>query len=319
MKGFLVSIVVFIAIGSALKSYADAQALLKERILNAGLRIGFDKKNQRFVEIGSAETTVKDPASSMLIDKIRTDLGHVAVLTAKRDLMFKLSLEASGHDSVSTSLEDGHSAQELMSVMRLFADAKLYGCKVISSAESWDAATGKYQVSVAVGWSAKSSGRAALAFSEKNIDTANLDAEDSSWKTLLEANDLSTMVGNRYFQGEDGALRFVGLGFAKVDGLSGPKLKIAMRKASMYAIANLAYSLYADSAAQEVATRYMKQIDAGSGKNLSWATFVSEIQNQCKNRIVRGHQVYTSTVEHPISGAKVFVSVYGIKLKQATE
>lgn len=315
MRALLREIAVLLVIGSALNLGADSHDYLKERLLNAGLRVGYDKTSQRFVEIGSAEMIVKDPSSALLINKIRNDLGHTAELNAKRDLMLKLSLEASGRDTVSTSLENGQSTQELMAVMRSFAKAKFYGCKIISSAESWDAATGKYQVSVAVGWSAKSAARATIALSEKNIDGESLAVNDPCLTAWLESNDLSTMVGSRSFKGEDGALRFVGLGFAKVDGLVGYKKKSEMRRASGYAIANLAYSLYVDAVAQETATRYMKQIDEGQGEKLSWASFVSEVKNTCKNKHLPCHEVYTTTVVHPISGAQLFVSVYGIKVR----
>jgi len=294
----------------------DAVACLKERVENSGLRIGYDKGAKRFVEIGVAEAVARDPSGEVLVDKLRNDLGNVAILNAKRNLMHKLTLEASGSDNVISVVDDEQFSLELKSVMRMFSQSKLMGCKVISSAESWDAAAGKYQVAVALGWSEKSAALMPRAISLDDVDVTKNDPDDLEWKRWVGSNDLRTMIGSRSFRDSNGAMRFVGLGFSNVEGLTGLKLKLAMRKASMRAIANLAYSLYADTVASEVATRYLKEFDSGDGHNLSWATFTSEIGIRCKDYAIRGHEVCGSMVVHPISGTKVYISAYGIALKQ---
>lgn len=322
MKGIVVSGVVYkisavlLALASAGACLADSESTLKQMLKSSGLRVGYDRKEKRLVSIGVAERRMSNPMMNAGFDKDRGDLAKIAILNAKKQLMFSLSVEASGKDVATETVVNDARAASVMSVMKLFSTMELRGCKVLCSAESWDEAEGVFQVSVAMGWSEKMAARANKALSDSlKLDVLGLGDDDPQWISWCEKNDLSTMVGCRQFTDTEGHLRFVGISASTVEGLSGIKLKMAMRKAGLNALGHLAFSLYSDNIAKDTATRYLKEFEScGQSSTLSWESFTSEVLSKCKATIM-AHEVYSNTLTYPVTGRKMYVSVYGVALK----
>ena len=313
---FSIGLTLVVALAMAGACLADSESTLKQMLKKNGLRIGYDRKEKRLVSIGVAERRIANPATNAGFDKDRSDLSKIAVLNAKKELMFNLSVQASGKDVAAESVVNDVRAASVMSVMKLFSTMELCGSKVLCSAESWDEAEGVFQVSVAMGWSEKMAARANKALSDSlKLDVLELGDDDPQWIAWCEKNDLSTMVGCRQFTDAEGHLRFVGISASNVEGLSGVKLKMAMRKAGLNALGHLAFSLYSDNIAKDTATRYLKEFDScGQSSTLSWDNFTSEVLSKCKATIM-AHEVYSNTLTYPVTGRKMYVSVYGLALK----
>lgn len=293
-----------------------AEADLRKQLAAREIRIGYDKAKSRFAEIGVAEREIPSPSDFPNFERTRSELAAIAILDAKKELLRRISMRAEGVDTVALASDGDRSVQTLKSVMRLFSSMELVGCRVISMAESWDAASKTFQVAAAVGWSRKSAGQAAAALNEANIREAVSDEDDPEWEKWFAGQNVSVMAGGRQFADGDGRLRFVGIAAVDVQDASGAMLRVAMRKAGLYALQSLSFSLYSDASAKEVAIRYLKEIEvAGASCSLSWSSFVSEVMNRCKNKIVKAHEVYSTTVTSPFTGKKVYVSAYGMVLK----
>ena len=308
--------VVLLALVSVGVCLADSEATVRQMLKVSGLKIGYDRKEKRIVAVGVAQRQVSSPATNPDFDKVRNELSKIAVLNAKKEVMFNLSLSASGKDlSASTTIND-ESARLTVSIMKLFSTMDLRGCEVLCSAESWDRPENLFQVTVAVGWSVKAADVANKVMSDsEKLDVLRLD-DDEEWETWCEKNDLSTMVGCRQFMDSHGHKRYVGIGAANIEGVTGIKLKFAMRKAGLTALENLVFSLYSDNIAKDTATRYLYELETrGGSSDVSWSKFTTEVISKCKMKIM-AHEVYSETKQYPITGGKMYISVYGVAIKK---
>lgn len=296
--------------------FADSESTLGQMLKKSGLRVGYDQKEKRFVAIGVAERQIASPATNPKFDKIRSDLSKAAYLNAKKEVMFWISAKAIGKDRTESVSINGDHTTLTVSIMELFSKMSLRGCKVLCSAESWDPAENLFQVSVAVGWSEKAADVAnKVMVNSASMDVAQLDDDDPEWEDWGGKNDLSTMVGCRQFTDSQGRVRYLGIGAANVEGVTGLKLKSAMRRAGLNALECLVLSLCSDTAARDVATQYLKDMESSGGsRNISWDQFSSEVMARCKMPIM-AHEVYSVTKPHPITGAKMYISVYGVAIK----
>ena len=294
---------------SACVCRANAEKELNARLKSSGLRLGFEGKSRRIVAIGTAERELADPSGVQDFGKIRNDLGKLAIVDAKREVAQIISQNINASDRVELTADGDVRKMMLVSVVRSFAQAKLVGCRVIASAESYEG--GVYQVAVAMGWSELARTHALNALSPGHVSLDVMD--DSEWTDWFDRNDASVMVGSRCFTGKDGKLRFVGLAAMDVDGLSGIKLKSAMRAAGCNALGNLAFALYADVEAKDVAIRALREIEVGGNyDSFSWAAFTREVSNSCNRKMLRAREVYSTTFRHPVSGRVMYLSAYGI-------
>ena len=317
MRSLVQRVVVgLLALASAGACLADSEATVRQMLKDSGLKIGYDKKGKRIVAVGVAQRQISSPATNPDFDKVRSKLSKIAVLNAKKEVMFNLSLSASGMDcSASTTINDKN-AKLTVSIMKLFSTMDLRGCKVLCSAESWDESENLFQVTVAVGWSEKAADVAnnAMADSEK-LEVLRLDNDDEEWEGWCAKNDLSAMVGCRQFTDSQGHKRYVGIGAANIEGAKGAKLQSAMQRASLNALGNLAFSLHSDSIAKDTATRYLRELEtAGGSSDVSWSEFTTEVVAKSKMTIM-AREVYSVTKRHPITGCMMYISVYGVVIK----
>lgn len=298
-------------------SYDKVNSMLKE----AGLKVGYEKGKSRIVKIGSAERIIVDPKQEPLFYKIRNDLGKIAILNAKKEVMFNLSLQTKGEDvvAVEVAVDSEMNAYESMmmkSVMEAFSELKAAGCKVLCTAESWDPESHIYSVSAAVGWSVKACAMATKTLNINNIDNASVDKDNLEWKQWFASNDVSAMLGSRDFRSLNGARRFIGIGSADCEELTGIKLKNAMRVADMQAIGNLAFSIYSDTVAKDIAKRYAEEMrTSGGSTSRAWEEFCSEIIKRCSINSLPASHMYSKMAVNPITGKRCYLSVYGIALK----
>lgn len=302
--------------GAQFSAFGDSEDKVYSLLKEAGLKVGYERSKARFVEIGSAERMIVAPKQEPLFYKIRNDLGKIAILNAKKEVMFKLSVQTINEEVVAVKSVDDYEMNILKSAIEMFAESKTGGWKVLCTAESWDPESRIYSVSAAVGWSVKACAAAAQTLNINNVDNEAVDKDNSEWEAWFAANDVSAMVGSRDFMDRNGARRFIGIGSVDCEGMTGIKLKRAMRVADMQAIGNLAFSIYSDIVAKDVAQRYAEEMRvSGASASRAWEDFCSEIIRRCTINSLPATQIYSKMAINPITSRKHYVSVYGIVLK----
>ena len=291
---------------------ADAESLVVSKLEKAGLEVGYDEERQRFVVVGTAETHTGTLPVSELFDKTRNDLGKQAALNARRELMYMLALRVRARDSVDAVYTSGRSLAEVHTVIEQFSSLRIVGCKTLCTAESYDGESGVYQVAVALGWSRKVACEASSAVA---ADWARTD-DEAVYEAWCSKNDLSSMIGGRDFTDEKGVRRYVGIGVVDIDGKKGKMLAMAYKKARLKALDNLAVSLSLDAAAHDVAQRFVREVSFGNveARDL-WERFSSEVFTHCRLELKNQKEVYSATVNNPVSGRQMHVSVVGLTAK----
>lgn len=278
------------------------------------LNYGYDARTQSCVLIGSAEKKVLVPVSSPSFLSLRNDAVRVAELNARAELMKVVSSTISSERSDRLEADHTDSRQTTKSLVELFSDEPLYGCETVCVREEKD---GEWiRVAVAMRWSAKSE-REARAAKSGSIDWSLLSSEDE-WKKWAETFDFSHAGSFSSFVGSDGIRRWVGIGYADLE--RGPQV-VAERLARQNATAGLAYSLFGEAETQSVAKRISNEMSQGS--DFSEVVVVNRFDNMVsqavKGKTIQDSEVFTTTIVHPLSGRKLFVSVAGINPRDLAE
>lgn len=181
----------------------------------------------------------------------------------------------------------------------------------LASAESLE--HGRYQVAVAVGWSEKSERDAQRSLSADAPVPEELPS--SAWKEWAEGKDFAFIVGGWPFIDGDGIRRFAGVGVADAEGKKGPAMTAAMRMARARATQALAYALYCDIESSKLAKQIGSRLENsdGSATEITVESFLVRIDQKINAKAFCDTEVYSTTVVHPLTGRKLFVSVAGIE------
>lgn len=301
-------------VGVALVVRADVVESVECFLAEHRLNYGYDAKSQSCVLIGSAEKKIAASVSSPAFLAVRNSAVRVAELNARAELMRVVSSTISGERTDRQEANGVNLRQTTKSLVELFSNEPLYGCETVCVREERD---GEWvRVAVAMRWSAEAEREARAAKSgDLNWDILSVENE---WKIWAETFDFSRAGSFASFVGSDGIRRWVGIGYADLE--RGPRV-VAERLARQNATAGLAYSLFGESETQSVANRIFKEISQGS--DWSEATIVNRFDNMVsqavKGKIIRDSEVFTTTIVHPLSGRKLFVSVAGINPRDLAE
>ena len=143
------------------------------------------------------------------------------------------------------------------------------------------------------------------------------DAGEMSLKDFIKSTDWSTAQGARKFFDEKGNFWLLAIGSHPIKGNSSS----AMRKAKGFARTNaqkqIAYILYSEAQAKQVAQAKMQEISTGkidgSMENQSVTSFAETLSQKVEKKNIQGmSQKLGKKFTHPISGQKMYVSVYGL-------
>lgn len=300
----------------AIQAYARAievlpsEEYLKSRLSAQKIKTGYDKGRQRLVFIGSMSENVADPASDSGFQTLRRRAYRVAEFKARHSLMDYVEKDVSASECVSGYLQGGSAGVRTESRFTTVSSMELIACVPICSAESFF--DGKYSVSVAVGWSEKTEKLAREALKRKNYgDTGQEELEE--W---LKKFDFSNVLGSRQFIDKNGALYQVGIAASNVEGAKGIGLKTAMRKADLWAVRELAYSLCVPMRGLKTLSTIYERSSTSKHDVDSIATdFTTTMESEISGMRLPGvFRVYDTTIKHPISGQKMYVSVYGLMI-----
>lgn len=278
---------------------------------------GYDAESETCAFIGTDTRVVHVPVSSPNFLVARNAAVKVAERNARAEIMKVISTRMSGARATRLETDGSAYVETTKSIVDVFSNEPLYGCEQICVREERVGDTVK--VAVAVKWSADAEAEATAA-KRGEIDFDALSEKDE-WSAWAVAFDFAHAGSSSSFTGSDGVRRWVGIGYADIEGKTGALAAAAMRLARQSAGAELAYALFAEAEAQSTARRLKAAFSVGTGTSepLSTQEFENRVTLSVKGKSVRDKEVYTTTVVHPITGRKLFVSVVGIEPRDLAE
>ena len=292
--------------------HVRARDVVKATLKSEGVRIGVNPREKSYVFVGyhAAETNL----TSGSVARMRESFFRQAVLGAKHDLMRARRLGVSSADKVEIAHDGSRQRILTTSMCRYLAEVEMHGSGVIASAESWNQDKGVYEVAVAVKWSAELEAEG-VRLANKGLPIMGLREETSVWTEELRKYELPSLMGCRRFVDSSGKVRFFAAASRELGGKTPAQKVKSMRMAQMQASVNLASGLSADVAMRDAAVSVLRMLSARKiTEAQAWEELVSRVVE--RNALtVRGREVFTdNNVVDPLTGKRVFVSVYGIEL-----
>lgn len=193
----------------------------------------------------------------------------------------------------------------------------LYGSTVIMQTESWDDATGRYQVAVMITWS-KALERAVRAIvTGENFKTKPGAKSVQQW---LRGQELATMVGPRQYVDDKGNRWFLGVTARKYNDEMTSIIRMKNKGATeQYAKQMAAFCVFADVEAFKNAQQAMEV--RGNEKETVDAvaeSYAETLTQSFKQKTIRGLQKLASVeTQHPITGDDIYVAVFGVNASSA--
>lgn len=306
---------------SAENADEDAETVLLRRLRRERLRVGYDSEARRMVQTcvvaKEAEAVRTDPAALL---KMRLDAFLCAECMARGSVMRSLTNVTDIHAEAAVFSENCAAMSGTAVESSVGSSFYPYGCQVVASAETLQ--DGVLEVAVALGWTPETEKgiRWALTASPDDFDPLPEPREPSpEWTIWAEQQDFANSAGFRSFVDSEGFWRFAGIGLADVEGKSGAALLAAERRARSDATANLAYALFGNVEASRRMVKFWAKEESGGKTESKIETFVSETMRKSAKAHMKDAEVYTTTVVHPLTGRKLFVSVAGIEPRDLAE
>ena len=281
------------------------------------IEFGYDADADACAFIGTDVRVVHVPVSSPNFLVARNATVKVAERNARAEIMKLVSTRMSGARATRLETDGSAYAESTESLVDVFSNEPLHGCETVCVREEKDGDT--IRVAVAMKWSAAAEAEA-VAAKRGAVDFDAL-SEADEWTAWASTYDFASSGTTASFTGSDGIRRWVGIGLADIEGKTGISLAAAQRAARQAAGAELAYALFGEAEAQSVAHRLKEASSDGAGtsETLSAQEFENRVTLSVKAKTVRDGEVYTTTVVHPLSGRKLYVSVVGIEPRDLAE
>ena len=199
------------------------------------------------------------------------------------------------------------------------AEMPLFGATCVRQSESWN--RGKYQVAVALVWSpALERSARAIITGEKVVCKPKENGK--SVEEWLEAVNPAFMSGPIQFVDVDGTRWFLGISAGSADeDLDALTLKTNRRIADLSAKQMLAFSLWGDVKASEALKQELKSTTFKGKSTTEVAQWLeSKVSQSIKGLPLRGmNQLLSEEVEHPVTGGRIYVAIYGINQNTAED
>ena len=292
---------------------------------------GWDSKKKRFVQIMADSFDCDDPAKVQNVMLQRDMAAKRVVLMAKRAIIESIKTDVNAEDIVSAmSTPDTPDAEkaELVktiqtlkqkSVAEFNAEMPLFGATCVRQSESWN--KGKYQVAIVLVWSPALE-RSARAIITGNKVVCKPKENGKSIEEWLESVNPAFMSGPLQFVDADGTRWFLGISARDADeGLDANTLRTNCRLADLSAKQMLAFSLWGDVKSHEITTNKLVSTTIGGKSSTEAAEYrESVISQSIKNLPLRGvNQLLSEEVDHPVTGGRIYVSIYGINQNAAED
>ena len=200
------------------------------------------------------------------------------------------------------------------SAVESIAKMPLYGSSVIMQTESWDQATGRYQVSVMLCWSyaLERAARAIVTGEEFRVKPNPNGKKVQDW---LDAQNPATMIGPRQYVDGQGNRWFLGVtARAYDDDLNSSARRRNKGLTEMYAQQMAAFCLWADVESYKLAQSALESRGNDQvQRDVVAESYAEKLTQSFSKKKIRGMQkLFSDEVTHPITGSTIYVAVYGI-------
>lgn len=315
------------------KKIANAEAEVKAWLKSKQWRQGWDAKKKRFIRVEMAQFDCEDPAKVENVMTQRDKAVRRAVLQAKAEIAECIRSEINAKDMVTmfggnATDTDSDKQNEVtekiqqmkqMSSVEIMAEMPIFGATCVRQSESWN--RGKYQVAIALVWSP------ALESSARAIITGNKvvckpKENGKSMEDWLESVNPAFMSGPLQFVDADGTRWFLGISARAYDeNLDAVTMKTNRRNADLSAKQMMTFSLWGDVKAKEIMKQKLETYKSNGKTTTEVAEMLeSEVSQVVEGLVLRGMQpLFTEEVDHPVTGGRIYVSIYGINQNAAED
>ena len=311
----------------------NAEQEVKAWLKGKKWRSGWDSKKKRFIQVSMDQFDCDDPAKVQNV-MVRRDMAvKRAILSAKMEIIEAVKTEVDAEDIVEmmggtasdVSAEDKNDLMNRVQKLKQSSSAEfraempLFGATCVRQSESWN--RGKYQVAVALVWSPALE-RSARAVITGNKVVCKPKENGKSVEEWLEAVNPAFMSGPIQFVDADGTRWFLGISAGAADeDLDALTLKTNRRIADLSAKQMLAFSLWGDVKASETLKQKLKSTTFKGKSTTEVAQWLeSKVSQSIKGLPLRGmNQLLSEEVEHPVTGGRIYVAIYGIDQNTAED
>lgn len=306
-----------LAIAAAVPGRTDvvetAELFLAERRID----FGYNAEARSCAFIGTSERTVHVPVSSPNFLVARNAAVKAAERNARAEIMKVVSATMSGARAARLETDGAKAVETTRTLVDVFSMEPLHGCETLCVQEEKDGDL--IRVAVAVKWSAAAEAEARAA--KRGDIHSDAPSGVGEWKEWAGTFDFAHAGCSATFVGSDGIRRWVGIGYADIEGKRGLAASAAMHAARQSAGAELAYALFGDAEAQSVARRLREEASSRGGETVALTAdeFENRVALAVKGKMVRDSEVHTATIVHPLTGRKLFVSVAGVEPETLAE
>ncbi len=181
----------------------DACAAVKATLARSGIKVGVDLAKKRYVFIGSSECDMVDAASDQEFIRKRRNCTLCAEVDARRKLVQARQMRVNSVDAAQLFGDKSVAQISIGSYYEILAKESLSGVIVLTTAESWNPTTHRYQVAVALAWSERlAAEKKGVAVGERVFrEDGGVEAEWTNW---AKAQDFARCFGTRTFKDSKG-------------------------------------------------------------------------------------------------------------------
>ena len=282
------------------------------------------KSSTRKITVADVSCNMDNPVTEKELFTIRELLCKRALLQAKVQLAESMSVEADADfgGSEGPEVNAGEKVTKtFVSGMTLAAKEPqtVFGATILNQAESFE--NGAYHLAVAVVWSeGLKNAAASFLAADKPMKFSDPSKDEEYVADWLAKQKWGTMCGPRQIMGPSGERHFLGISAREI-GTNAEGNATNIRLAQLSAIQSLLFSLYADVSFQDVAKAGMKLVTAGGANGITQGEVIETLERQMSlkaKKVLRGlDEIYGEEVVHPITGRKMYVSVYEMSASKA--
>ena len=281
------------------------------------------KKSKQKIAVVDVTYNMENPVTEEKLFAIRDMLSQRALLQAKVQIAESMSVDADA--SQETTEEPEVNAND--KVTKTFTSGltlatqnpqAVFGATILNQAESFE--NGVYHLASAVAWSEGLKNGAVEFITGKPARTVDEDKSAEYMVDWLSKQDLGTMCGPRQVITPDGERHFLGISSREI-GSNAEGSATNIRLAQLYAIQAMLFSLYSDVSFKDAAEVGIKTINAGGANGITQGKVMEALHSHVSvkaKKVLRGlDEIYGEEVVHPITGRKMYVSVYEMSASKA--
>lgn len=282
------------------------------------------RTSKRKITVVDVSYNMGNPATEKDLFSIRDMLSQRALLQAKVQLAESMSVDAEASldakEDPAVNADDKVTKTFVSAITLAAKDPQtVFGATILNQAECFT--NGVYHLACAVAWSEDlKNGAVEFLASDKPPQSVDEDKSADYMVDWLAKQDLGTMCGPRQVITPDGERHFLGISSREL-GSNAESNSTNIRLAQMYAIQAMLFSLYSDVSFQEAASNALQLVTAGGANGITQGKAMESLHRDISVRakkVLRGlDEIYGDEVVHPVSGRKMYVSVYEISASKA--